>query len=211
MGEPFTSSPAGSSRSRQRTWTRTRSSRPATSRRPTRPASPTHSSTTGASRRTGRSRTRPSSWTGRRWPAGAILLAGDNFGAGSSREHAPWALAAWGIRAILSTSYADIFRTNGLKNGVLPIVVDPATHRRLFELVEADPDARLTVDLAEQGLLLPDGSTIEFEIDPFARRMLLAGTDEIGYVLAKLPEIEAWEAAHAGRVDTRLGTPLEVG
>ncbi len=139
-----------------------------------------------------------------------VLLAGDNFGAGSSREHAPWALAAWGIRAILSTSYADIFRGNCLKNGVLPIVVDPATQRRLFELVEADPDARVTVDLAEQGVLLPDGSTIEFEVDPFARRMLLAGTDEIGYVLSKLPEIEAWEAAHPARVDTRLATPLEV-
>jgi len=139
-----------------------------------------------------------------------VLLAGDNFGAGSSREHAPWALAAWGIRAILSTSYADIFRNNSLKNGVLPIVVDPATHRRLFDLVEADPDARITVDLAEQGVLLPDGSTIEFAVDPFARRMLLAGTDEIGYVLSKLPEIEAWETAHPGRVDTRPGTPLEV-
>jgi 3-isopropylmalate/(R)-2-methylmalate dehydratase small subunit len=137
-----------------------------------------------------------------------VLLVGDNFGAGSSREHAAWALAAWGIRAILSTSYADIFRSNCLKNGVLPIVVDPATHRRLFELMAADPDARITVDLAEQGVLLPDGSTIDFEVDPFARRMLLAGTDEVGYVLAKLPEIEAWEAAHPARVDTRLGTPL---
>ncbi|MCU0484083.1 MAG: 3-isopropylmalate dehydratase small subunit [Chloroflexi bacterium] len=134
-----------------------------------------------------------------------ILLAGDNFGAGSSREHAPWALAAWGIRAILSTSFADIFRSNALKNGVLPIAVDAATHRRLFELVAADPEAAFTVDLAEQGVLLPDGSTLEFEIDPFARRMLLAGTDEIGYVLAQLPAIEAWEASHPARVDTRSG------
>jgi 3-isopropylmalate/(R)-2-methylmalate dehydratase small subunit len=134
-----------------------------------------------------------------------ILLAGDNFGAGSSREHAPWALAAWGIRAILSTSFADIFRSNALKNGVLPIAVDAATHRRLFELVAADPEAAFTVDLAEQGVLLPDGSTLEFEIDPFARRMLLAGTDEIGYVLAQLPAIEAWEASHPARVDTRAG------
>jgi 3-isopropylmalate/(R)-2-methylmalate dehydratase small subunit len=132
-----------------------------------------------------------------------ILLAGDNFGAGSSREHAPWALAAWGIRAIVSTSFADIFRSNALKNGVLPIVVDAEAHRRLFEMVTADPDASLTVDLAEQGVLLPDGSTLEFEIDPFARQMLLAGTDEIGYVLAKLPAVEAWEAVHAARVDTR--------
>lgn len=138
-----------------------------------------------------------------------ILLVGDNFGAGSSREHAPWALAAWGIRAILSTSFADIFRSNALKNGVLPVVVDAATHARLFDLLAADPDAQLTVDLAEEGILLPDGTTIDFTIDPFARRMLLAGTDEIGYVMAKLAEIQAWETAHPGRVDTRLETPLE--
>jgi 3-isopropylmalate/(R)-2-methylmalate dehydratase small subunit len=130
-----------------------------------------------------------------------ILLAGDNFGSGSSREHAPWALAAWGVRAILSTSYADIFRSNSLKNGVLPIVVDPATHARLFELVARDPDAELTVDLAEQGVLLPDGSTIDFEIDPFAKRMILAGTDELGYLLSKDAEIRAWEVAHPARVD----------
>ena len=134
-----------------------------------------------------------------------ILLAGDNFGCGSSREHAPWALHAWGVRVILSTSFADIFRSNSLKNGVLPIVVDPDTHRRLFELVETDPDAELRVDLAEQGILLPDGSTIEFEIDPFAKTMLLAGTDEIGYVLARADAIAAWEANHPARVDTTLG------
>jgi 3-isopropylmalate/(R)-2-methylmalate dehydratase small subunit len=137
-----------------------------------------------------------------------ILLVGDNFGTGSSREHAPWALTAWGIRAVFSTSFADIFRNNALKNGVLPIVVSPEMHARLFAMVDADPDARLTVDLAEQGVLLPDGSTLDFEIDPFAKRMLLAGTDEIGFVLAKLPEIEAWEAARVARVDTRIGTPL---
>src|SRR5260221_13905994 len=78
-----------------------------------------------------------------------IMLVGDNFGAGSSREHAAWALTAWGVRVILSTSYADIFKSNSLKNGVLPIVVDPATHARLFELLAADPDAELTVDLSE--------------------------------------------------------------
>jgi 3-isopropylmalate/(R)-2-methylmalate dehydratase small subunit len=139
----------------------------------------------------------------------AILLVGDNFGAGSSREHAPWALAAWGIRSIISTSFADIFRNNALKNGVLPVAVDAATHARLFELVAADPDAQLTVDLSEEGILLPDGTTIDFTIDPFAKRMLLAGTDEIGYVVAKLPAIRAWEATHPGRVDTRLETPLD--
>jgi 3-isopropylmalate/(R)-2-methylmalate dehydratase small subunit len=134
-----------------------------------------------------------------------ILLVGDNFGAGSSREHAPWALTAWGIRAILSTSFADIFRSNSLKNGVLPIVIDAATHERLFKILESDPDAQLTVDLAEQGILLPDGSTLEFDIDPFAKRMILAGTDELGYLLAKDPEISAWEASHPPRVNTLVG------
>jgi 3-isopropylmalate/(R)-2-methylmalate dehydratase small subunit len=133
----------------------------------------------------------------------AILLAGDNFGAGSSREHAPWALAAWGVRAILSTGFADIFRSNSLKNGVLPIVVDPGTHERLFALVEADPDAELTVDLAEQGVLLPDGSTIDFEVDPFAKLMLMRGTDELGYLVDRTSAIDAWEAAHPARIDTR--------
>jgi 3-isopropylmalate/(R)-2-methylmalate dehydratase small subunit len=135
-----------------------------------------------------------------------ILLVGDNFGTGSSREHAPWALRAWGVRAILSTSYADIFRSNSLKNGVLPIVVDPATHQRLFALLAGDPDAELRVDLAEQGVLLPDGSTIDFDIDPFAKTMLMAGTDEVGYVLGHEDAIAAWEAANPPRVDTRLGT-----
>jgi 3-isopropylmalate/(R)-2-methylmalate dehydratase small subunit len=134
-----------------------------------------------------------------------ILLVGDNFGAGSSREHAPWALAAWGVRAIISTSYADIFRSNSLKNGVLPIAVDAATHARLVELIRADPDASMTVDLAEGGILLPDGSTIDFEIDPFAKRMLLAGTDELGYLLSKDTELRAWEAAHPPRIDSLAG------
>jgi 3-isopropylmalate/(R)-2-methylmalate dehydratase small subunit len=132
-----------------------------------------------------------------------ILLVGDNFGAGSSREHAAWALTAFGVRAILSTSYADIFRSNSLKNGVLPIVVDPPTHARLFDLLAGDPDAELTIDLAEQGVLLPDGTTIDFDIDPFAKRMILAGTDELGYLLSKEAELEAWEAAHPPRIDAR--------
>jgi 3-isopropylmalate/(R)-2-methylmalate dehydratase small subunit len=137
-----------------------------------------------------------------------VLLAGDNFGTGSSREHAPWALRAWGIAAILSTSYADIFKSNSLKNGVLPIVVDASTHRRLFDLVAADPDAEIRIDLAEQGILLPDGTTIDFDVDQFSKLMLLAGTDEIGYVLGKDAAIAAWEATHPPRVDTRLGTSL---
>jgi len=134
-----------------------------------------------------------------------ILLVGDNFGAGSSREHAAWALTAWGVRAILSTGFADIFRSNSLKNGLLPIVVPPDVHGRLWDLIERDPDADLTVDLAEEGVLLPDGTTIEFTIDPFAKRMLLAGTDELGYLLSKEVEISAWEAGHPPRIDSRVG------
>ena len=137
----------------------------------------------------------------------AILLAGANFGPGSSREHAPWALLSWGIRAVISTGFADIFRANSLKNGLLPIVVSPERHAALFELVAADPEALLTVDLrAQQVRVHPTTGGTEdafgFEIDPFDRRMLLEGTDEIGYVLARLPAIEAWEAAHPARVNT---------
>jgi 3-isopropylmalate/(R)-2-methylmalate dehydratase small subunit len=140
-------------------------------------------------------------------PGRNILLVGDNFGAGSSREHAPWALSSWGVRAIFSTSFADIFRSNSLKNGVLPIVVPPAVHQRLWALLASDPDAALTIDLAEEGVLLPDGSTIDFSIDPFAKQMLLAGTDELGYLLAREADIAAWEATHPPRVDTLVGAP----
>jgi 3-isopropylmalate/(R)-2-methylmalate dehydratase small subunit len=134
----------------------------------------------------------------------SILLVGDNFGSGSSREHAPWALTSWGVRAILSTGFADIFRNNSLKDGLLPIVVTPEVHTRLRALLEREPDAELTVDLAEEGMLLPDGSTIDFEIDPFAKRMLLAGTDELGYLLSKEAEIAVWEATHPPRIETRV-------
>jgi 3-isopropylmalate/(R)-2-methylmalate dehydratase small subunit len=131
-----------------------------------------------------------------------ILLVGDNFGAGSSREHAPWALTAWGIRAILSTSFADIFRNNSLKNGLLPIVVETEKHRQLFELAAADPDAELTVDLEAQVVHLPGDEDLPFDVDPFARTMLLAGTDELGYLLGRISDIDAWEMAHPARVDT---------
>lgn len=132
-----------------------------------------------------------------------VLVVGDNFGCGSSREHAPWALTAWGVRAIISTSFADIFRNNSLKNGLLPIVVDADTLEYLRRAMAADPDAQVSIDLVEQGLLLPDGATYDFTIDPFARSMLLAGTDEIGWVLERRGDIEAWEAAHPARIDTR--------
>jgi 3-isopropylmalate/(R)-2-methylmalate dehydratase small subunit len=134
-----------------------------------------------------------------------ILLAGDNFGAGSSREHAPWALTSWGIRAILSTSFADIFRSNSLKNGLLPIVVEAERHRQLFDLLGERPDAELTVDLDAQVVHLPGDEDLPFEVDPFAKHMLLAGTDELGYLLGKDTEIAAWEAAHPARVDTLAG------
>jgi 3-isopropylmalate/(R)-2-methylmalate dehydratase small subunit len=132
-----------------------------------------------------------------------ILLVGDNFGAGSSREHAPWALRAWGIRAIVSTGFADIFKGNALKNALLPIVVTPERYAALTALTAAHPDGEWTVDLEAQKVALPDGDWFVFEIDPFARKMILAGTDEIGYVRSNLPAIEAWEAAHPVRVDTR--------
>ena len=134
-----------------------------------------------------------------------ILLAGDNFGTGSSREHAAWALAAWGIRVILATSFADIFRGNALKNGLLPIVVEEERQRQLFELVGAEPDVELTVDLEAQLIHLPGDEDLPFEVDPFAKQMLLAGTDEIGWLLARMPAIDAWQADHPARVDTRVG------
>jgi 3-isopropylmalate/(R)-2-methylmalate dehydratase small subunit len=126
--------------------------------------------------------------------AGAqILLAGDNFGCGSSREHAPWALAGFGFRAVISTSFADIFRSNALKNGLLPIVVDPATHEMLFDLVEEAPQAELTVDLETQRLILPTGQAVPFPIDGFSKSCLLRGTDELGYLLGFDEQITAYE------------------
>ena len=133
-----------------------------------------------------------------------VLLAGDNFGCGSSREHAAWALTGYGFRAVISTFFADIFRNNALKNGLLPIVVDQETHRQLFSLVEEDPQAAVTVDLAAQTLTLPDGREVTFPIDPFAKHCLLHGVDQLGYLLAQDEAIAAYEAAHAPRVDTSI-------
>ncbi len=131
-----------------------------------------------------------------------VLLAGDNFGCGSSREHAPWALMAWGIRAVISSRFADIFRNNALKNGLLPIEVPPEELSRLFDFVDAEPDAQVTVDLEAQEVRLPDGSAIAFHVDAFARRMILDGTDELGYLLSLEPQIDAYEATHTPRVST---------
>jgi 3-isopropylmalate/(R)-2-methylmalate dehydratase small subunit len=122
-----------------------------------------------------------------------ILLAGDNFGCGSSREHAPWALTGFGFRAIFSTSFADIFRNNSLKNGLLPIIVDEATHQSLFDLAEEAPSAQVTIDLASQTVTLPDGRKVTFPIDSFNKACLLNGVDELGYILGFEKEITAFE------------------
>ena len=122
-----------------------------------------------------------------------ILLTGDNFGCGSSREHAPWALAGYGFRAVISTSFADIFRNNALKNGLLPIVVDEETHSLLLQLVDESPRPELTVDLATQTLSYPGGS-VTFPIDPFNKACLLNGVDELGYIMGFEKEIAAFES-----------------
>ena len=122
-----------------------------------------------------------------------ILLAGDDFGCGSSREHAPWALTAYGFRAVISTSFADIFRNNSLKNGLLPVIVDAQTHQALFDLVEEVAGAEVTIDLASQMLSSPLGS-VTFPIDPFNKACLLNGVDELGYIMSFENEIAAFEA-----------------
>ncbi|MBP9503506.1 MAG: 3-isopropylmalate dehydratase small subunit [Candidatus Promineofilum sp.] len=135
--------------------------------------------------------------------AGAqILLAGDNFGCGSSREHAPWALTDFGFRAVISTSFADIFRNNALKNGLLPLVVDDDTHAQLLSLVDEDPALELTIDLDTQTLLLPDGRRAAFPIDAFNKVCLMEGLDQLGYLLKHEPQIDAYELGHPARVNT---------
>jgi 3-isopropylmalate/(R)-2-methylmalate dehydratase small subunit len=126
--------------------------------------------------------------------AAKVLLGGDNFGCGSSREHAPWALTQYGFRAVISTSFADIFKGNAVKNSLLPIVVPPAAHKALFAAVAKDPAATVTVNLVEQKITLPDGSSVEFPIDGFARHCMLEGVDELGYILNQEPAIAAYEA-----------------
>ena len=121
-----------------------------------------------------------------------ILLAGDNFGCGSSREHAPWALGGFGFRAVISTSFADIFRNNALKNGLLPVTVDAETHRVLFDLVEEVPNVQLTIDLETQALTFPGGK-VDFPIDSFNKTCLLNDVDELGYILGFEKEIAAFE------------------
>jgi 3-isopropylmalate/(R)-2-methylmalate dehydratase small subunit len=123
----------------------------------------------------------------------SILLAGDNFGCGSSREHAPWALVQWGIRAVISTSFADIFKNNALKNGLLPIEVPSLVHENLFLMVREDPLTEVELDLPSQSVTLPENEKVEFSIDPFNKRCLIEGIDSLGYLLQFDKEISAYE------------------
>lgn len=128
-----------------------------------------------------------------------ILLAGDNFGCGSSREHAPWALTQFGFRAVISTSFADIFKQNSLKNSLLPVVVPRDVHAELFAL---PPEATVVIDLETQTLALPGGRKVEFPIDPFAKHCLLNGIDELGYIRQQEDAIAAFEARCGCAVNT---------
>ena len=131
-----------------------------------------------------------------------VLLAGDNFGCGSSREHAPWALTQFGFRAVISTSFADIFKANSLKNGLLPIIVPADAHAELFEAVAKNPQARVKIDLPNQTLTTPGGRSVSFPIDAFAKHCLLEGVDEIGYTLQRSADIAAYEAKRVGSINT---------
>jgi 3-isopropylmalate/(R)-2-methylmalate dehydratase small subunit len=131
-----------------------------------------------------------------------ILLAGDNFGCGSSREHAPWALNQFGFRAVISTSFADIFQNNALKNSLLPITVPADVHQALFAAIEKNAELRVKVDLAAQTLTLPDGRAVEFPVDPFSKQCLLDGVDELGYILKQEPAVAAYEARREQSINT---------
>ena len=131
-----------------------------------------------------------------------VLLAGDNFGCGSSREHAPWALTQFGFRAVISTSFADIFQQNALKNSLLPIVVPSDVHQALFATVSKNGDARVKINLPAQTLTLPDGKTVEFPVDVFSKQCLVDGVDELGYILKRESAIAAFEAGREGSINT---------
>lgn len=118
-----------------------------------------------------------------------VLVAGDNFGCGSSREHAPWALVDYGFRAVVSTSIADIFRNNALKNGLVPVVVEPAMHQRLLQ----SPGMAVVVDLEVLTISLPDGTSARFHIDSFSQHCLLNGVDELGFLISQEQAIASYE------------------
>jgi 3-isopropylmalate/(R)-2-methylmalate dehydratase small subunit len=131
-----------------------------------------------------------------------VLIGGHNFGCGSSREHAPWALMGAGFKAVISTYFADIFKGNALKNGLLPVVVDADTHQQLISLAQEDPNAQVTVDLETTTLTLPDGRQVQFPIDGFSRYCLLNGVDQLGFLLSLDEQAKAYEAEHPARVHT---------
>jgi 3-isopropylmalate/(R)-2-methylmalate dehydratase small subunit len=133
----------------------------------------------------------------------AILVAGHNFGCGSSREHAPWALLDFGFRAVISTGFADIFRNNSLKTGLLPVTLSTSAHAALLDQLAKSPRANVTIDLETQTATLPDGTRHEFKVDPFARHCLLNGVDELGFLLGQDASIAAYESSHSSRVCTR--------
>jgi 3-isopropylmalate/(R)-2-methylmalate dehydratase small subunit len=122
-----------------------------------------------------------------------ILVTGHNFGCGSSREHAPWALMGFGFQAIISTKFADIFRNNALKNGLLPVTLEPAAYETLIAVLKQDPQTKLTIDLAKQIVSLPDGRSLSFPIDAFSKTCLLNGMDELEYLLSLETQITAYE------------------
>lgn len=132
----------------------------------------------------------------------AILVAGRNFGSGSSREHAPWALMGYGFRAVISPDFADIFRNNALKNGLVPVIVDDDTYRLIVSLCEEDPDTRLTIDLGQQQLILPGGQRVSFPIDGFAKHCLMHGVDQLGFLMQHEQAIVGYERANRARVNT---------
>lgn len=123
-----------------------------------------------------------------------ILIAGRNFGSGSSREHAVWALTEYGYRAVIAPGFADIFYNNSLKNGLLPVALPEETVNMLLDLVEEEPDTNILIDLASQSVTLPDGQTLDFAIDPFRKKCLQEGLDDLGYLLSKDDVISAHEA-----------------
>jgi 3-isopropylmalate/(R)-2-methylmalate dehydratase small subunit len=132
-----------------------------------------------------------------------VLVAGKNFGSGSSREHAPWALQAYGFQAVISPSFADIFKSNALKIGLLPIVVDEETYYQLVSLCEEEPEISLTVDLASQTVTLPGGQQVRFPIDGFSKHCLLNGVDQLGFIMQQEEDIASFEATSAVALNTR--------